>query len=194
MKKIILILSTFCFGLSLDAKTKNDMLSYQDRQAFANFSKAISRFSALVKDLQRAATNFKNGTKKFEKVAKESKNTKATSNNTAWVYHIDNRSSVKKIYVSPNQAHASPYKNYFRIISYTPMSNANGNRSALLVLKNHGTRTRLHKGYFIATFGDGSRKLAKSISTDEHVNADAKMMATVFFGYSKFPIVHIDSK
>lgn len=83
-----------------------------------------------------------------------------------------------------------PKTSDFKIISYYPMSNACGERWALVTLLNTspGTSSITADG-LVALFSDGSKKTARNF--EERVPGKTRHTQTIYFGKSKFPIVKI---
>lgn len=84
-----------------------------------------------------------------------------------------------------------PKANDFKILEKAFMSNARGERWAVLTLKNSSSGQRLLKNEnIVARFADGSQAYAKNL--DEVLSGKQKISMAIFFGMHKFPIIALE--
>ncbi len=83
-----------------------------------------------------------------------------------------------------------PTRNDFEIVQFAAMSNELGERWALMTIKNTSAGQRFLKNKnLVATFADGSQSYAAGL--DEMLKGKQQLTKTIFFGYSKFPILSV---
>jgi len=84
-----------------------------------------------------------------------------------------------------------PLANDFKIEGYSYLSSEGGERWALITLVNTSTGQRLLKNEnLVVTFADGTQVYAKNI--EGRFDGGERVSKSVFFGYSRFPIVSIE--
>jgi len=103
----------------------------------------------------------------------------------------DNLSSIQTDQLHfEDQQPGLPRASDFIIISAYPMSNTNGDRWALVTLKNTSVGiSSITNEALVALFADGSKRAARNLH--ERVNGKAQVSLSVCFGNTKFPIVKL---
>lgn len=88
------------------------------------------------------------------------------------------------------ESNIEPEKSDFSVVSYTFMSSSSGERWAVLTLKNISNGHRLlNIKQVVAIFANGKRRF--SLKLDGRINAKEVVTKTIFFGWSKFPILSL---
>lgn len=92
----------------------------------------------------------------------------------------------------PNDKDLKPIQSDFDLVNYVLMSNEEGERWAVLTLHNTsgGERVLKHE-HLMALFADGARKSPADVKLN--FSARELQTVTVSFGYSKFPILSINT-
>jgi len=84
-----------------------------------------------------------------------------------------------------------PWSNDFELIEFAPMSNKQGERWAMVTVRNTAAGRRfLKRDYLVATFANAHQ--ANPSALNEEVDAGETFTATVPFGVYKFPIVMLE--
>lgn len=84
-----------------------------------------------------------------------------------------------------------PENGPFRLIEFHAMSNDIGERWALVTVVNTENANRYLKGaHLVATFADGSQRLAQNLN--DPVGGNERFSKAVFFGHSPFPLVRVE--
>ncbi|WP_444994018.1 hypothetical protein [Aliikangiella sp. IMCC44359] len=93
----------------------------------------------------------------------------------------------------PNDDKIRPDKSDFSIIHSVIMSNDKGERWATITIENQSVGRRLLNGrHLMALFADGKRLFPQSVDYD--FKSREIMSITVYFGKSKYPILHISTR
>ena len=103
---------------------------------------------------------------------------------------FDENIPVKEEFEFIDEQPELPKASDFKLISYYPMSNACGERWALVTLLNTSPGTSsINATGLVALFSDGSKRTARNF--EERVAGKARHTQSVYFGKSKFPIIKI---
>lgn len=90
----------------------------------------------------------------------------------------------------PNEANIQPKSGDFSVISYVPMSSEDGDRWAIVTLKNTSSGSRiLESQYLIGLFADGARRTP--LEYKQTLNGGETVSITLAFGRHKFPLLSV---
>ena len=107
------------------------------------------------------------------------------------VLHFDEAEERIVQYHFKTEDEERPSPGPFVIVNYTPMSNARGERWALITVQNRAVGGRFLKNDLImATFADGTKAEAKNLN--DRIDGGALHSQAVYFGRSRFPIVAVE--
>lgn len=90
----------------------------------------------------------------------------------------------------PNERNIQPKSGDFTVLNYVPMSSEDGDRWAIVTLKNTSSGSRIFESqYLIGLFADGERRAP--LEYKQTLNGGETVSITLAFGRHKFPLLSV---
>lgn len=90
----------------------------------------------------------------------------------------------------PNERNIQPKAGDFIVLNYVPMSSEDGDRWAIVTLKNTSSGSRIFESqYLIGLFADGERRAPSEYK--QSLNGSEIVSVTLAFGRHKFPLLSV---
>jgi hypothetical protein len=90
----------------------------------------------------------------------------------------------------PNETNIQPKPGDFTVINYVPMSSEDGDRWAIVTLKNASSGSRIFESqYLMGLFADGERRAP--LEYKQTLNGSETVSVTLAFGRHKFPLLSV---
>lgn len=90
----------------------------------------------------------------------------------------------------PNERNIQPRPGNFQVVNYVPMSSEDGERWAIVTLKNVSSGSRIFEShYLIGLFADGDRR--EPLAHKQTLEGGEVVSVTLAFGRSKFPLLSV---
>lgn len=90
----------------------------------------------------------------------------------------------------PNERDIQPRSSTFQVVSYVPMSSEQGERWAIVTLKNTSSGSRIFESqYLLGLFADGDRREPQAFKRT--LDGHEVVSLTLSFGRHKFPLLNV---
>lgn len=90
----------------------------------------------------------------------------------------------------PNERNIQPRSSTFQVVSYVPMSSEQGERWAIVTLKNTSSGSRIFESqYLLGLFADGDRREPETFK--QTLSGNEVVSLTLSFGRHKFPLLNV---
>ncbi len=90
----------------------------------------------------------------------------------------------------PNERNIQPRSSAFQVVSYVPMSSEQGERWAIVTLKNTSSGSRIFESqYLLGLFADGDRREPETFK--QTLTGNEVVSLTLSFGRHKFPLLNV---
>jgi hypothetical protein len=90
----------------------------------------------------------------------------------------------------PNERNIQPRSSPFQVVSYVPMSSEQGERWAIVTLKNTSSGSRIFESqYLLGLFADGDRREPQIFK--QTFDGHEVVSLTLSFGRHKFPLLNV---
>ncbi|MCR6653392.1 MAG: hypothetical protein NVV73_18680 [Cellvibrionaceae bacterium] len=90
----------------------------------------------------------------------------------------------------PNERNIQPRSSNFQVVNYVPMSNEQGERWAIVTLKNTSAGSRIFESqYLMGLFADGDRRAPSEFK--QTIEGNEVVSVTLSFGRHKFPLLNV---
>lgn len=93
----------------------------------------------------------------------------------------------------PNERDIQPRPSDFQVVNYVPMSSEDGDRWAIVTIKNTSSGSRIFEShYLIGLFANGDRR--EPLAHKQTLNGNETVSVTLAFGSHKFPLLHVTAR
>jgi hypothetical protein len=93
----------------------------------------------------------------------------------------------------PNERDIQPRPSDFEVVNYVPMSSEDGDRWAIVTIKNTSSGSRIFESqYLIGLFANGDRR--EPLAHKQTLNGNETVSLTLAFGSHKFPLLNVTAR